>query len=162
MTATLYFVALALVGVDLGYQPLPNGGGQFILQVNLATLQSLRPGEELTLDVPAEAQTMRPNQFKILLGTGALPHEVPVAAPPELQGTPPAVGPTASPHTTFALPQKFENLSAAGADGSNGTPADRPWVWLIVIGLLASNFYVGWLFVDARQRHGLLLRRSMI
>jgi len=32
MSTTLTCLALALVGVDLGYRPAPNGGAEFIVQ----------------------------------------------------------------------------------------------------------------------------------
>ena len=84
MSPTLTCLALALVSVDLGYQPAPNGGEEFIIQINPVTLQTLQPGQAFELDVPREAQDLRPTHFRVSLGTESLPRKLPVtaAAPP--------------------------------------------------------------------------------
>ena len=157
MSGTFYFLSMALVGLDLGYRPLPNGTGEFIIQVDPATLQSLRPGTELPLVVPREAQAMRPGKFTIFLGDGPLPHEVPIVGQPDQ--SPAAAVETSS---SDAKPS-FDGLQPVGSEGSNAKQSERSWLsmWLLVIALGASNFYVGWLFVDARQRHQALLARSL-
>ena len=58
MSPTLTCLALALVGVDIGYQPAPNGGEEFIIQINPATLDALkRGGGSIPLDVPRRPGT---------------------------------------------------------------------------------------------------------
>ena len=79
MSPTLTCLALALVGVDLGYRPASNGGAEFIIQINPATLGALGPGEPIGIDVPREAQAWRPSHFSITLGNEQLPHVLPVA-----------------------------------------------------------------------------------
>ena len=56
MNPMLTCLALALAGVDLGYRPSSDGGGEFIIQINSATLQASRPGDRFDLDVPRKAQ----------------------------------------------------------------------------------------------------------
>ena len=53
-------------------------------------------------------------------------------------------------------------LAPVGTDGSKPARADPPWLGmcLVVIALLASNAYIGWLFWDARQRYRGLLTRT--
>jgi hypothetical protein len=88
MSPTLTCLALALVGVDLGYQPTTNGKVEFIIQISPATLQSLRPGDPIELDAPREAQNLQPSHFTITMGDAPLPHVLPVPV-----STPPAVAP---------------------------------------------------------------------
>ena len=45
MSPTLTCLALALVGVELGYQPASNGGEEFIVQISPATLQAISEPE---------------------------------------------------------------------------------------------------------------------
>ena len=80
MAPTLTCLALALVGVDLGYQPASNGGAEFIIQISPETLQALRPGVPIELDVPREAQGLRPSLFRISTGNEQLPHVLSAAA----------------------------------------------------------------------------------
>src|SRR5271157_4356097 len=80
MSPTLTYLALTLVGVDLGYQPASNGGTEFIIQISSATLQASRPGDPFEIDVPKEAQGLRPSHFRVTTGTEPLPHVVPDAA----------------------------------------------------------------------------------
>jgi uncharacterized RDD family membrane protein YckC len=208
MNATLTCLALALVGVDLGYRPASNGGAEFIIQIDPATLPALRPGERLDIDVPREARELRPSHFSITLGNESLPHLLPAATsippaaapvgpatpllpavatvPAPSSGMPPGrepvtVGPSlpgTAPKSTVAhgwpllVPRnsahspsgasRFWGLAPLNSDGSAAQP-DHPWLAmvLVVIALIASNVYVGWLFWDARQRfHGLIARTS--
>ena len=133
MSPTLICLALALVGVDLGYQPSPNGGEEFIIQINPTTLQALRPGERFDIDVPHEAQDVRPTHFSIVLGNASLPHRLPVAAsappatapigpaspvlpavaavPGPSSVAPPGSGPVTIPPPTFAPPTARESTN---------------------------------------------------
>jgi hypothetical protein len=230
MSPTLTCLALALVGANLGYQPAPNGGTEFIIQINPATLKTLQPGDPIECDVPREAQGLRPTHFSITTGNDPLPHVVsnPAAASaapataPIVTASPvmPAVANSTTPPSAFApgggvpirepwgvtgraadpsaaLPpgggtagasppasyppprstvahlgpllrgsssaeSRFRGLSPIGPDGGSSGQLDRPWLGmcLLVIALLASNTYVGWLFWDARQRYRGLLARS--
>ena len=211
MSPTLTCLVLALVGVDLGYRPAANGGADFIIQINPATLQALRPGQSIEIDVPREAREVRPSHFSIWLGNESLPHVLPVAA-----SSPPAMAPIvpASPvmPATAAMPAPSRDVPAGREPARSGPPfalaaprsttahgwplltprtsaqsaatgsplesrigglapvntdvgtlaPDRPWLamCLLVIALLASNVYVGWLFWDARQRYRGLLTRT--
>jgi len=197
MSPTLAYFALTLVGVDLGYQPATNGGTEFIIQISPATLQASRPGDPFEIDVPKEAQGLRPTHFRVTMGNGPLPHVVsdaaryaPATAPivsaspvipaaatsptlPSATAPIPSPSSLAQPRTTVAhtnpllrdaanpatsAESRFPGLAPVGNSGQ----IDRPWLvmCLAVIGLLASNTYVGWLFVDARQRYRGLLAQT--
>ena len=201
MSTTLTCLALALVGVDLGYRPASNGGTEFIIQINPATLQSLRPGEPIDIDVPREAREMRPSHFSITLGNERLPHEVPLtaslppatapivpanpvmsaaatlpilpsAAPPGREPvniptpssapSPPTVVPIATPANSAPAESRIGELAPVNTAGGNSAQPDRPWLamCLLVIALMASNGYVGWLFWETRQRYRGLLTRT--
>jgi hypothetical protein len=81
MSPTLTCLALALVGVDLGFRPASNGGTDFILHVSPATLQALRRGDPpIEFDVQREAQGLRASHFCITPYDAKLPNEVSVAA----------------------------------------------------------------------------------
>ncbi|MEI8371551.1 MAG: hypothetical protein WCJ35_01830 [Planctomycetota bacterium] len=201
MNTTLTCLALALVGVDLGYRPASNGGTEFIIQINPATLQSLRPGEPIDIDVPREAREMRPSHFSITLGNERLPHEVPLTAslppatapivpaspvmpaaatlpilssatpsgrepviipPPSSAPSAPAVVPIATPANSAPAESRIVDLAPVNSAGSNSAQPDRPWLamCLLVIALMASNGYVGWLFWETRQRYRGLLTRN--
>ena len=119
MSPTLTCVALALVGVDLGYRPASNGGAEFIIQINPATLQALAPKEPIGIDVPREAQGMRPSHFTITLGNEQLPHDVSVAAaiPPATLPTGPASPVVPAWATSTAGSQAVETARVAPPDG---------------------------------------------
>ena len=208
MSPTLTCLALALVGVDLGYKPPPMVGRNSSFQISPATLQAARPGgSESTC---REARETRPSHFSIRLGNETLPKVLaasilPATAPivtasPVMLGRPRyrlRVGPAARQRPSrrwaafvlwrtflFCPAQVNHSTRLAAADTpklcarlhqqlrrnqDRGPPAvnphggalaepDRPWlVMCLFVIALASNVYVGWLFLDARQRYRGLL-----
>ena len=64
--------------------------------------------------------------------------------------------------TATSTDPKFAGLPPLTSDSANSAQIDKPWLGmcLLVIALLASNAYVGWLFLDARQRYRGLLART--
>lgn len=114
MSPTLTCIALALVGVDLGYQPTTNGRVEFIIQISPSTLQAIEPGRPIEIDAPREAQDLRPSRFLITLGNESLPHAVPVAL-----STPPATAPIVQ---ATVMP----TVAMAPATSPDGTPAGQP------------------------------------
>ena len=118
MSPTLTCLALALVGVDLGYQPASNGGTEFIIQISPATLQVLRPGDPIEVDVPREAQGLRPSLFRIATGNEQLPHVVsgallnaPTAAP-IVQASPVMPAMATAPTSSSAIPSPSSLVQA--------------------------------------------------
>ena len=96
MSPTFTCLALALMGADLGYQPAPNGGTEFIIQINPAMLKTLQPGDPIECDVPREAQGLRPTHFSVRTGNDPLPK---IVSNPAAVSAAPATAPivTASP-----------------------------------------------------------------
>jgi hypothetical protein len=68
-------IAAAAFGSDVGWQPLPDGGTEYIIQLNRNELDALRRGRQLESDIPRRAGEVR--AYRILFGTGLLPHTSP-------------------------------------------------------------------------------------
>jgi hypothetical protein len=144
MHTILLCIATASVGIHAGWQRMPEGGMQYIIQLDPETLQSLREGAELGSDIPPSAGEV--HSFKIVMGTKLLPHDTPPppkAAPPhdEPQGT-----------AAAGKPQP-----KATAEVQTEQPA-RPWLPLsfAIFGLFASlgaNGFLGWIAWDSRRRY---------
>ena len=79
----LLAVAVAALGSDFGYQPLPGGGLEYIIQIEPHLVDRLREGIDVTSDVPANVKNIRSCRFTV--GSGELPRidEPPVTAGPE-------------------------------------------------------------------------------
>ena len=71
------WVATAVVGIDVGWQRLPEGGMQYIIQLDPHTLESLRGGEAIESDIPPSAGEVR--SYRIIVGKERLPRETPPA-----------------------------------------------------------------------------------
>ena len=165
MHTILLCIATASVGINAGWQRMPEGGMQYIIQLDPETLQSLREGAEIESDVQPSAGEVR--SFKIVMGTRQLPRDAPPApkatAPmraqvlsPDLRGKP-LVGRSA----VFVEP---ESTAAAAKPQPKATsevqmeqPA-RPWLPLTftLFGLFASlgaNVFLGWIVWEYRQRY---------
>ncbi|MGE0534541.1 MAG: hypothetical protein AB7O68_06170 [Pirellulales bacterium] len=52
MNAAMWLVAVASVGIDVGWQPVDEGGYELFLQIEPEQLENLRAGEPLTSDLP--------------------------------------------------------------------------------------------------------------
>jgi len=83
--AVLVAAAVAL-GIDAGWQPLPEGGLEYIIQIEPPMLESLKAGEVIGSDIPPMLKDIR--SYRIIVGTGDLPRELgPEPAPkPEPPG----------------------------------------------------------------------------
>lgn len=111
MGASVFLMAVALVGVDVGWQRLPDGGLEYIIQVEPQMLQSLRPGEDIARSfVPKHLQGVR--AYRITVGTGPVPRdEIPAepvtpAAEPPVAAAAPTPGPTRSVFDPFPIPPR--------------------------------------------------------
>jgi hypothetical protein len=68
-------IAAVLLGVDAGWQPLPDGGTEYIIQIEPQLLETLRSGEPIQSDVPSYVKDVR--AYRIVVGTAKLPRELP-------------------------------------------------------------------------------------
>ena len=78
MCGTVLLVAAVAVGIDVGWQPLPGGGVEYIIQIEPQMLESFEPGLLAASDVPPHLGQIR--SYRIIVGTDDLPRE----DPPEL------------------------------------------------------------------------------
>jgi hypothetical protein len=73
-------IAAVLLGVDAGWQPLPEGGIEYIIQIEPQLLETLKSGEPIQSDVPSYVKDVR--AYRIVVGTAKLPREL----PPQVEG----------------------------------------------------------------------------
>lgn len=80
MNSVCLAVAVAACGVDTGWQPLPEGGYEYIIQIEPALIETLVQGESLTSEIPPSVRSVR--RYRIVVGTSQLPRIDP-PEPPE-------------------------------------------------------------------------------
>jgi hypothetical protein len=175
MNGLMICVAMT-VGIDVGWQNLPKGGMEYIIQLDPQTLESLRSGMAIQSEIPPAAGEIR--SYRIMVGTQQLRRETPVAtrsAPPLT----PASGPTeflpAAPRSLTVDSHKEPSAEklAVYEEHKGEAPADqptkaevqsspkgppKPWfpLTLALLGLFASlgaNVYLAWIVWDLRQRY---------
>ena len=158
------WVATAVVGIDVGWQRMPEGGMQYIIQIDPHTVESLLAGEAIESDIPPKAGEVR--SYRIIVGKEHLPRDTPPA--PAL--TPKVSEPKASEPKTVDRPARepvapavFDSPSAPAklpskpaTEVSPEKPAP-PWMPLTVtlLGLFASlgtNGFLLWIAWGARQQ----------
>jgi hypothetical protein len=95
MHAQLVCLAAALLGVDVGWQPWPDGGVEYLIQIPPHAVKTLESGQPIASDVPPNVAV---RAFRITIGSETLPHKLPPAA----EETPHASAPP--PKKTFSDP----------------------------------------------------------
>jgi hypothetical protein len=76
MHGEFVMAATVLLGIQFGYRPLPEGGMQYLIQIEPQTLESLRTGAVAAeSDIPPGVDDIR--SYKITVGTGELPKVLP-------------------------------------------------------------------------------------
>ena len=113
---------------------MPDGGAEYIIQIDPDTLQSLEPKEDLRSYIPAQARDVRPSQIRVIIGKDKLPRILPSAkespAPPQAS----SLKPQASPPVVYpfgkGLPSFMTNRGMQGSYLAPGPlrpdPASRP------------------------------------
>jgi hypothetical protein len=96
MNALLVAIAVATLGIDVGWQRLPEGGMMYIIQLDPQTLEALRAGQPIESDIPAVAGEVR--SYRIVVGQARLPREAPPSKP-----SPPAPEEPAKPWLPMTL-----------------------------------------------------------
>jgi hypothetical protein len=178
MNALLISIAIATLGIDVGWQRLPEGGMLYIIQLDSQTLEALRAGQPIESDIPTGAGEVR--SYRIVVGKAKLPRDIPpfrptmqekaapdttaakgpaLLVPPSLgpaQGVKPSTGQPAVFVEPQAKPPAANPQPPAATKPASNEPA-KPWLPLIltVIVLFASvaaNAYLGWITVELRRR----------
>ncbi len=75
MCGNIACIAAVLFGVDVGWQPLPEGGLEYIVQIEPELLETLRSGQPIQSDLPSRLKDIR--AYRIVVGTAELPRELP-------------------------------------------------------------------------------------
>ena len=139
MYTLMLCVATAAVGIDVGWQRMPEGGMEYIIQLDSQTLEALRAGEDIRSEILPGAGEVR--GYRIIVGGKKPPRET----PPAPSSTPKTTEPKGSDHR--------ESQPKTTSEVQPEKPA-TPWL-LTLLGLFASlgvNGYLGWIAWDARQR----------
>jgi hypothetical protein len=142
MCALVICVAAATLGIDVGWERLPDGGMEYIIQLDPQTLESLRTGQAIQSDIPPSAGEVR--SYRIMVGGKKLPRETP---PTPKKLTPdPLVKPLPERPAVFVDP-------AGQTSPPTSDIAVKPWLplTLALLGLFASlgtNIYLGWIAWD--------------
>lgn len=101
MCGAMLLMAAVATGVDAGWQPLPDGGMEYIIQIEPHSLQSFQEGQEIICDIPPNLKGIR--SYRLRVGTAPLPREEPPA--PEEAEEPAAIEtPGEVPSGPFEIP----------------------------------------------------------
>jgi hypothetical protein len=71
-------VAAVALGIDVGWQPLPDGGMEYVVQLEPQTVDLLRSGVEIPSDIPAYLKDLR--RLRITVGNASLVRKMPAEA----------------------------------------------------------------------------------
>ena len=151
-------IAAAAIGVDVGWQRLPEGGMEYIIQIEPQTLDALRAGQPIQSDIPAGVGDIR--SYRIVVGSKkALPRDE-APTPPRKLTPDPAVKPLGNQPAAFVESNSTAPAAKSPAPGPAVTdPEKSPTPWLpltfTLFGLFASlggNFYLGWIAWEMRKR----------
>jgi hypothetical protein len=182
MNAVMMCLAMATLGTDAGWQRLPDGRLQYIIQMEPQTLDALRASKPVESDLPSNLRDVR--SYRIVFGSKKLPRDSlpdaslakpalpPIAesqpAPPHHLSPDPTVKPLVGQQAVFKepTPSPAETTdSNPASEPQSPTPA-KPWLPLTftLLGLFASfggNIYLGWIVLDLRKRCRSLLGRHV-
>lgn len=177
----LLAIAVSAVGGDVGWQPLPGGGSEYIIQIRPHLVDRLKEGIDITSDVPANVKNIR--SCRITAGLAELPRidEAPVTTGPEddLKASDPLDAgvnetPRALPWIDGAedgvQPAIFQGTQpksetprpATEPDGAEPAP---PSSWLLatlaisLMGTSTGMLFTGWTAWDYRSRYRRVLEK---
>ena len=171
MCGAMLLVAAVTTGIDGGWQPLPEGGMEYIIQIDPDTLKTLEPGDERSCDVPTHLGQFK--RYRLRIGTVPPPRESPPAEDqspssplPEPDIFPPPVMSSESPSTperlaTYEEEQPSPKPVPRAADTEEGGDG-RPWMPFTLalagfFGAFGGMLYTGWIAWDYRRRYRDLL-----
>jgi hypothetical protein len=143
MNALLICIAAASLGWKTGHERLPEGGMEYIIQLDAPAIDALQHGQPISSYIRPDIGQVR--SFRIVMGTGEPKRETPWPAPAVKSPPPKAAEKPAAPKAVEApAPQQPE------------APA-KPWLplTLTLLALFASlglNVFLGWIAVGLRRR----------
>jgi hypothetical protein len=135
MNPLLICVTAATLGIQFGWERLPDGGAEYIIQLNAMDIDALRDNQQLRSAVSSDAGEIK--AFRIVAGAGK-----PKREPPLLKPAPPPLPIKAAP----VKPAPVEPI-----------PSAKPWLplTLTLLGLFASlgaNAFLAWIAWGFRRR----------
>jgi hypothetical protein len=141
MNALLICIAAASLGWKTGHERLPEGGMEYIIQLDAPAIDALQRGQPLSSYIRTDIGQVR--SFRVVMGTGDPKCETPWPAPAVKSPTPKAAESPAAPKAVETPPQPE-------------TPG-KPWLplTLTLLALFASlglNVFLGWIAVGLRRR----------
>jgi hypothetical protein len=143
MNSLLICVVAATMGWRYGYERLPDGGMEYIIQLDAASVESLRDGQPIKSNIPSDIGEVR--SFRVVMGTGWPRRDPPPAK------LPPAKTVEMPPLTP---PKAAEKPDAAPTPDVKPAEPRMPWV-LLLLALFASiggNLFLGWIAWGLRRR----------
>jgi hypothetical protein len=167
MFAQVMWFSAFVVGINVGWEPLPEGGMVYIIQLDPQTLEALKSGEPILSDVPPRAGDVR--TYKIIMGSDKPPRiDPPVASAekplPHTFWPDQREKPLTANSASFVEPAQKDGKPSAASDKGNAekTESSKPWVPLILAAVflfasLGGNVYLAWIFADLRRRYQLLI-----
>ena len=86
MNPLLICVAAATFGFPVGWERLPEGGMEYVIQLDSTAIEILRDGQPLQSAIPADAGEIR--AVRIMMGPGKLKRETPLPKLPPMAAKP--------------------------------------------------------------------------
>ena len=123
MNTMFIYVAAATLGFQVGWQRLPEGGTEYIIQLDAASIDALRSGQPLHSDIPSAAGEVR--AYRIVMGRGK-----PIREDPPPKPAPPPAAPVEPAKPWLPLTLTLLGLFAS----------------------LGANVFLGWIAWGFRQR----------
>ncbi len=161
-------VATAIIGIDFGWEKLPDGGYEYIIQIEPHLLEELREGRRLGSVVDPQVRA-HVRSYRIVCGEEPVPRDI---VPPELttpQGDtePTPETPDESSHSPSdshpepggSLPS-LENGTGVGIETNGnleGMEPEKPWLLFWLAWGVAAGFF--WAFVYLLLIHAGTRRR---
>jgi len=123
MSPIFVLIATAALGIEVGWEPLADGGHEYTIQIEPQLIDLLKEGnDEIAGAVPADIEVRR---YRIWVGTDTLPR---VAGPPRQPTRSQTAGLKASPraNSTFKPPGEPEAAASPGDTDENQQPPQLP------------------------------------
>ena len=189
MTAIAFFAAATLLGINVGWQPTPDGGVEYIIQIPPGRSSRFAPARRFkatsrprcsakcgpigsssaTRRCRGSCPCIRPwnrrhwRRRKSPAERAAEAAAAPAPLPPN-----PASKPMIGQPAVFVEPAPARKELARGSKtrrGDSSPSAAKPWLplWLTAVALFASlgaNVYLGWIAIDVRRRWRTLVEKA--
>jgi len=159
MTALAICIAVATLGIDVGWKPLPEGGVEYIIQLDPLALEALRDGQPLQSDIHPDAGEVR--SYRIIIGSEKLTREEQPVRPKPTKESQEKLTREKQPAQPKPTKESLKKLPKKSPTNNRPQPPSplpaKPWLPLTVtlFGLFASlgaNVYLAWIAWEFRQR----------